>query len=84
MNSCDLGVRTSESVCFGAPVLKVLSPDRMKGGREGGRRRKGGREGKGGSEGNGGRERGGGGGGIEEWTDTGNGGGGVWLGEDGE
>lgn len=61
MNSCDLGVRTSESVCFGAPVLKVLSPDRMKGGREGGRRRKGGREGKGGSEGNGGRERGRGG-----------------------
>lgn len=81
MNSCDLSVRTSESVCFGAPVRKVLSPDRM----EGGRRREGGKEGKGGSEGKGmegGRE--GGRGGIEEWTDTGNGGGGVWLGEDGE
>lgn len=56
----------SENVYSGAPGLKVLSPDRM----EGGRRREGEREGKGG--------------GIEEWTDTGNGGGGVWLGEDGE
>ena len=45
MNSCDLGVRTSESVCFGAPVLKVLSPDRMEGGREKERGRKG-REGR--------------------------------------
>lgn len=36
---------------------------------EGGRRREGARKG---------------GEGVEEWTDTGNGGGGVWLGEDGE
>lgn len=58
----------SENVSFRAPGLKVLSSDRMEGGREG--------EGE--------RERGRGGEGVEEWTDTVAVGGGVWLGEDGE
>lgn len=69
---------------FWSPRVKgavTRSDERREGGREKEKGRKG-REGRKRREWREGEREGGGG--IEEWTDTGNGGGGVWLGEDGE